>query len=205
MPETKLLTPPNYMNDLFALHKDLSEMHFIKTADNPYFKSKYIDYPSLLEQVKPVLLKHNFIWLTRPTTLNGEPAMAYELAHKSDSNITGTMLLNLKSATPQDQGSALTYARRYALTAVLDIAADEDDDGNKATDAAKAKNQAKADADIPVKEETKTKLYLILKKIGTTPDDYQKTIGKTIDSMTELEAVQAAKALIAEATKQAAS
>lgn len=42
------------------------------------------------------------------------------------------MPLMMDKQTPQGQGSALTYARRYALCAMLNIAADEDDDGQSA-------------------------------------------------------------------------
>jgi hypothetical protein len=35
-------------------------------------------------------------------------------------------------ADPQAVGSAITYARRYALAAIVGIVADDDDDGNQA-------------------------------------------------------------------------
>lgn len=197
------------IDDLFALHTELATMRFVKSADNPYFKKKYQDYPSLLEQVKPVLLKHNFIWITGPgvnVDNGGEPTLVYALKHKSGENASsGVMLLSAKGVTPQDQGSAITYARRYALTAVLDIAADEDDDGNKATDAAKATVKTAEDTAKPITEQTKGNIYLLLKKLPRDPEDFQKFIGKQIDSMSELEGGQAVRRLVTELEKQAAS
>lgn len=52
-----------------------------------------------------------------------------ELAHESGETRTSRYPVNLGG--PQDMGSAITYARRYAKMAMLDIAA-EDDDGNAA-------------------------------------------------------------------------
>jgi ERF superfamily len=40
-----------------------------------------------------------------------------------------------KDSSPQGQGSAITYLRRYALSAVLGIATEDDDDGNAASSA----------------------------------------------------------------------
>ena len=47
---------------------------------------------------------------------------------------------------PQSIGSAITYAKRYALSAIFGITSDQDDDGNEATQAKKqpAKQQAQA-------------------------------------------------------------
>ena len=43
------------------------------------------------------------------------------------------MILHLPKSDPQGQGSAVTYARRYSYMSVLGLVADEDDDGNKAS------------------------------------------------------------------------
>jgi hypothetical protein len=42
------------------------------------------------------------------------------------------MVIPLAKPSPQEYGSALTYARRYAVSAIIGIVADEDDDGNRA-------------------------------------------------------------------------
>jgi hypothetical protein len=41
------------------------------------------------------------------------------------------MQLLLSKNDAQGQGSAITYARRYALCAVLNLVADDDDDGQQ--------------------------------------------------------------------------
>jgi hypothetical protein len=47
--------------------------------------------------------------------------------------IKATARLTLDKQTPQGQGSAITYMRRYALSAALGIATEDDDDGNEAS------------------------------------------------------------------------
>lgn len=75
-----------------------------------------------------------------------------QLQHASGEWLRSTYPLPLHQR-PQDQGSAITYARRYALCALLGIAAEDDDDGAAAQQAkpAPAKSERKAE---PAKSET---------------------------------------------------
>lgn len=170
-----------------------------KNGINPHFKSKYITLDNLMEQVLPVLNKHGFVWLTYPTTQAGEPALLYELiyTHSNDAKLTGTMLLQTKGISPQDQGSAITYARRYSLMAVLGLVADEDDDGEKATEAVKA----------PISEVNKRNIVQLLTKLGKTESDWEIYKGKSIDSLTNVEAaahIDELKTLTLRATNEVA-
>ena len=107
-----------------------------KTKINPAFKSKYVSLDVLMESVMPILSKHGLVWVTRPVYRGSEdtPVLHYSLIHaESQQSLDGEMLLMLAKNDPQGQGSAITYARRYSLMAVLGLVADEDDDGNKAS------------------------------------------------------------------------
>jgi ERF superfamily len=106
-----------------------------KNAINPHFKSRYISLDSLVEHVQPLLTKHGLIWTCEPTHQGGsEPYLEYSLIHAETGQVrTNMMPLLLDKQNAQGLGSALTYARRYALCAVLNIVADVDDDGEKAT------------------------------------------------------------------------
>jgi hypothetical protein len=116
-----------------------------KNALNKHFGNKYISLDSLVEHVQPLLTKHGLTWMTFPTYMDdGAPALRYELRHVEsqttaprDGGIGGTMPLLLEKQNAQGLGSAITYARRYALCAVLNIVADVDDDGEKAARAKK--------------------------------------------------------------------
>jgi hypothetical protein len=116
-------------------------------------QSKYADLVQINEVVLPRLNKLGITYTALPTMTDDEKfRLRYELRHvPSGETIVGFYPLKM-SENPQHMGSATTYARRYALLAALDIAAeDEDDDGQSAAGrvtaqraAAPAKRQAAA-------------------------------------------------------------
>lgn len=104
-----------------------------KTADNPFFKSKYADLATVVSHTQPILAKHGLAVSQFPTQINGEPALITYLLHASGQVLSDTMKLCAAKNDPQGQGAAITYARRFAYMAVLGLVADADDDGNAAT------------------------------------------------------------------------
>jgi hypothetical protein len=118
-----------------------------KDRTNPHFKSKYTSLDAIGELIDPVVDAHGFLWLTKPGIHEKGPTLEYELVHVgTGESISGVMPLMLQKADPQGQGSAITYARRYSLCAVLNLVADEDDDGNSAVAAARAMRAVNAEA-----------------------------------------------------------
>lgn len=134
---------PSKQNLWKALHAFQAEAPKLqKDKINPAFRSRYLSLDSLMEQVLPVLNKHGLLWVTAPNfqtlTAGGEarvePNLNYRLIHaESGEETSGTVPLLLAKRDPQGLGSAITYARRYALMAVLGLVADEDDDGAQAS------------------------------------------------------------------------
>lgn len=116
---------------LVALQADLVPVG--KTAENPFFKSKYADLPSVMQAVQPLLANHKLAVSQFITNIDGQSALRTILMHESGQSIEDVMPLLLPKEDPQGQGSAITYARRYSFMAVLGVVADEDDDGNKAS------------------------------------------------------------------------
>jgi len=99
-----------------------------KDAANPFFKSKYADLAEVVSVVKEPLLKNGIAFLQIVTEAGEETT----LVHESGEFISGTTpVVVAKQNDPQALGSAITYARRYGLQAMLGIPA-EDDDGEKA-------------------------------------------------------------------------
>lgn len=98
------------------------------------YEYRYIGLDTIVEAVGPILNKHGLVWMTFPgVTADGKPSLHYALAHApSGEDRGGTMLLPVVAQGPQALGSALTYARRYSLCAVLNLVADEDDDAKAA-------------------------------------------------------------------------
>lgn len=103
---------------------------------NPYFKSKYADLNSVFEACRHLMSDNGLSLVQFPSTAPVEYGAAVSLTsrlmHESGEWMEDTMIIPLVKATAQDYGSALTYARRYAVSAIIGIVADEDDDGNQA-------------------------------------------------------------------------
>ena len=104
-----------------------------KTAENPFFHSKYADLASVVKSAQPILAKHGLAVSQHPTVVDGEPSLTTYLLHSSGQSLQSTMRLCAAKHDPQGQGAAITYARRFAYQAVLGLVADDDDDGNRAT------------------------------------------------------------------------
>jgi hypothetical protein len=104
-----------------------------KSADNPFFKSKYTPLDVLIDTAKPLLLKHGLSYMQSCSGDGSNITVTTLLMHSSGEWIESDPLtLKADKATAQGAGSAITYGRRYALAAALGLASDEDDDGNGA-------------------------------------------------------------------------
>lgn len=119
-----------------ALSKAQGEFgHVKKDSLNPFFKSKYADLASILEAVRPALAKHGLSHVQLAgANAEGDAVVSTYLLHSSGEFISGELSLPVTKADAQGFGSALTYARRYGLQAILGVAAEDDDDGNGAVD-----------------------------------------------------------------------
>ena len=93
------------------------------------YKYDYADLADVSAAVLPLLGKHGMSWRTLPTMdPHGRFALKYDLTHESGESTGGWWPLT--NGTPQQMGSAITYARRYTLCAVTGVApGGEDDDG----------------------------------------------------------------------------
>jgi hypothetical protein len=119
--------------------------HPKKTKTNPHFKSDYADLADVLNAVRPALNEQGIAIVQ--TVDNGD--LVTELRY-NDEVIASRLPLNL-DVKPQELGSQLSYLRRYALSAIVGVASEADDDGNAAQTApVRAFHpQAKAAPDAP--------------------------------------------------------
>lgn len=101
-----------------------------KTAKNPHFKSTYADLTSILETINPILHECGLLVTQHPN----DDCLVTTIYHaESGEYMQSEQVLRMKDANnPQAQGSAITYARRYALASIFNLN-QEDDDGNVAT------------------------------------------------------------------------
>jgi len=108
----------------------------VKTATNPFFKSKYANLADILDVIREPLQVNGLSFVQFP---EGESGLTTMLMHESGEHITATYIMKPVKNDPQGQGSAITYQRRYALGAILGLNIDEDDDGNGASKGEKEK------------------------------------------------------------------
>lgn len=104
----------------------------VKGKTNPHFKSAYADLASVWEACRAPLSKHK-LSIVQPVSASGpQVTVTTILLHASGEWISADLTMTAQQSTPQAIGSCITYARRYALAAMVGIAP-EDDDGNAAS------------------------------------------------------------------------
>jgi len=143
----------------------------LKDSKNPHFKSSYADLTSVWDACRTALTKNGLSVVQIPNFEGDEVWLETRLLHASGESISGRYPLRPQQQTPQGYGSALTYARRYSLAAMVGVVADEDDDGN----AASQRGNYEPPARPAPKAEDKTaaaKSYVdeAIKAIGTLTD-----------------------------------
>lgn len=111
-----------------ALSKAQSEMGgAVKDSKNPFFKSSYADLTSVIKSIKEPFANNGLAFVQFP--INGDKAVGVvtRLMHSSGEWLESEYTLPLVKNDPQSAGSAITYARRYALSAMVGIPAVDDD------------------------------------------------------------------------------
>lgn len=122
---------------------------------NPGFKSKYASLAAVLERARPVLAANGLFLLMAPVHEDGHSGVDWTLGHTGGASLTGRVMFKIAQDTPQGAGSAITYARRYTYSAILGIAADDDDDGNAGSLPPKPQAAPKATSAPPARPEAK--------------------------------------------------
>lgn len=105
----------------------------VKDSKNPFFKSNYADLNAVREASHGALNTEGIVVL-QPVVQNeqGKSFVRTLLLHESGEYLgSDTEIVCAKQNDPQALGSAITYARRYGLQAMVSLGA-EDDDGEKA-------------------------------------------------------------------------
>ena len=115
----------------------------LKTGNNPAFRSKYAPLDSVLEAVLPALSAEGLSISSGLVEEAGAWRVLTTLSHVGGGwRVSRFPVADL---APQKVGSALTYAMRYGVSALLSLAAEEDDDGNAASQGKAWSPKANAD------------------------------------------------------------
>lgn len=100
-----------------------------RESTNPYFKSKYASLHTIWEHIRKPLRDNGLAVTQLSHYQDGQVLLTTTLLHTSGEWLSGDLLVTPgKQNDAQSMGSALTYARRYALSAILGICSEEDDD-----------------------------------------------------------------------------
>lgn len=111
-----------------AMSKAQSEMGgAVKDSANPFFKSKYADLTSVVKAIKEPFANHGLSYTQFPCAADGCVGVITRLMHASGQWLESEYMLPMVKNDPQAAGSAITYARRYALQAMAGIPTADDD------------------------------------------------------------------------------
>lgn len=117
----------------FALAKAQGCMQAAKKgAENPFFKSRYADLSEVWATIRKPLADNQLAVIQTTVAEDGKLRLRTVLVHSSGEWVESVYPVNPQKQDPQGYGSAVTYARRYALSALVGVVADVDDDGEGA-------------------------------------------------------------------------
>jgi len=130
-----------------SFHSEVGKI--AKKSENTFFKNKYAALPYILSAIAEPLKNAGLIILQMPKMTDKGNSLETVLMHTSGEWISEEYLMQPVKSDPQSMGSAITYARRYAIGAILNLNIDVDDDGNKASEPEKKAPEKKAPVQKP--------------------------------------------------------
>jgi hypothetical protein len=179
-----------------------------KDSKNPFFKSNYADFESVVTATRDSLLK-NSLCVIQTTSYVGDLAVLHTtLFHSSGQFITGEYPISAPIMDAQKMGSAMTYAKRYAYSAIVGAVTSDDDDGEKAQDRGiKYKQEVKQESKPPATAQQA--IESLRKTVSEKPkEDYSgyvisfgKYKGKSLSTLSEAAILQYRDFLIKSAEK----
>jgi hypothetical protein len=117
----------NLAKALIRFHMEVGKVK--KDSKNPYFNSSYASLSNILDIVTPPLIVSGLTIVQMPV---GDGLLKTILMHESGEFLESEFDMKIVKRDPQSLGSAITYARRYAIGAILCLNIDDDDDANGA-------------------------------------------------------------------------
>lgn len=195
--------------NLPRITKDLTAK--VETRGGSSYKYTYADLAQISRELLPLLGKNGLSFVSRPTRRDGQFVLAYELRHISGEQIDGEWPLPDRG-TPQEIGSAVTYARRYSLCAVTGLAPDDEDHDAIVAEKAERRrrrepSQEKATAAPKVKPmsaDQQRRMQKMFEQKGLGPEDREerlayakRVVGRELRSATEMSWDEAEKVLAA--------
>lgn len=180
-----------------ALSKAQGEMQAaIKDKVNPFYKSSYADLGSVWDAARPVLSKYGLCIMQTTEMTTDQIVMVTTLAHTSGQWMKSYLPLRTTKNDSQGIGAALTYLRRYSLSAIVGVVCDDDDDGETAVGRGKAQNSTEnkqsvsQDKPAPVDKLGKAEITALTNLISNLDEDSNKSFREWIKKTFNAETVQ---------------
>ena len=175
-----------------AMSKAQSQMGGAKkTAKNPFFKSNYANLEEVIHCIREPFANNGLSFMQFPIAEDDRAGVETIILHSSGEWISNDLLLKCSKVDPQGIGSAITYARRYGLQAAVGLPS-EDDDGNAATAAPRAKKAVEG-----ITSTQKSNVMALIAKAEFDPEQTVQAIswagnGRTekLDELTQPEAAK---------------
>ena len=99
----------------------------VKDSANPFFKSSYADLTSVIKAIKQPFADNGLSYTQFPVSNENGVGVSTRLMHVSGQWLEMEYTLPTVKKDPQASGSAITYARRYALQSIAGIPTADDD------------------------------------------------------------------------------
>ena len=170
-----------------------------KDAVNPFFKSKYATLDTIWETIRKPLSDNGLSIVQTLGYIDSKSVLETTLYHISGEWINGVQLVNPVKDDPQALGSAISYARRYSLSAMLGLVADDDDDAESTKEVKKivekpAEKPTEKPIDKPAEKPIEKPVELMSEAQGKkifatahekklTPEDAKDYIKKTFNKL----------------------
>lgn len=171
----------NLASALVAFQSDVPTIAKNATADTGKYSYSYAPLEELVPLLLPLLAEHGLAYSAVPDMHEGVFVLRASLLHESGEVREGNYPLVDPKSSPQSIGSAITYARRYALTALTGVApGGEDDDGAKAETAVKTEAAAPK-GDTPETLSPREEITEMIHASVITPDEaneHMKSVSK---------------------------
>lgn len=123
------------------------------SANNPFFKSKYAPLDVVINTAKELLGKYGLSYIQMPGGDGDKITCVTILMCEGEWIESDILILKADKVTAQGAGSAITYARRYQLSAMLGLAGEEDDDAEGAMTRTKPQQKPIPSPNVPKAQE----------------------------------------------------
>ena len=117
-----------FFDALSQVQKEIIDPEKNKEVKGRAIKFEYADLPAVLKTIRPLCGKHGISVTQTPTIVDRVLTIKTVLRYKDGSELVETSSFPCTGTKEQEIGKAITYYRRYVLTSIFCVAADDDAD-----------------------------------------------------------------------------